>query len=114
MNICELISQLEDLKEQYGEEIDVRIAEQPRWPFENEISQVEVANLASETCDVCDGSEVEVDEDDREVPCSNCDGTGVHRKDGKTEDEWVVYIGEGQQLGYLPTAACNVLGWRDR
>lgn len=83
MTVRELINLLED----YDEHAEVRIAHQPRWPFEYSIGDV-VA---------CDGG----DDDER-------DDEDAAGEDGPP----VVYIGEGDQLGYLPGAAARELGWR--
>ncbi len=63
----------------------MRFAHQPRWAFEYSISDV---------------VEVELDRDDNGE---------YHNGRGVPE---VVYIAEGTQLGYLPGAASEVLGWR--
>lgn len=108
MNIREMIEQLEEIAQAHGDEIEVRIAEQPHWPFENSISQIVAVNLSEETCEVCQGSQ----EDDDGNKCDNCDGSGIYREENKTEDEFFVYIAEGQQIGYLPGAVSSELGWR--
>ncbi len=109
MNIQDLISELQDIVEQYGEDGEVRIAEQPRWSFENEINGIQVVNLSEETCEECEGTGEGMGDIDK---CSNCDGTGKYREGNKKEDEMVVYLEEGRQLGYLPGAVSEALGWR--
>lgn len=79
MTIEALIDELENLKNQLGEQTEVRFASQPAWPFEYSIRGVH-----------------HVRNDDEE-------------EDG--EDVNVVYLEEGTQLGYLPSAAKNELGW---
>lgn len=81
MNLRDLISELEDLAAEFGDDVDVRLAHQPRWAFEYAIDQV-----------------VGV------VTQNKRDGNG----------EAVVYLSEGQQIGYLPGAASVELGWSDR
>lgn len=44
MNLRELIEELERCAESYGDEVEVRLAIQPTWPFEHSIDQVEVDN----------------------------------------------------------------------
>lgn len=73
MNISELIERLEEYRDQFGEEAEVRLMTQQNWPFENAVEGV-VSGL-----DLNDSE----DEDDEDVS-----------KDG------VVYIVEGRQLGY--------------
>lgn len=73
MTIDELIERLEDYRDQLGGDTGVRLMTQQNWPFENGIR-----GLAS-------GEEIngEDDGDDEDV-----------------DEERVVFIVEGQQLGY--------------
>jgi hypothetical protein len=110
MNIRELIEALESVAQDHGDEVDVRIADQPAWPFEYEIGQVESVDLNNETCEVCEGKGVEGGE-----TCENCDGSGIYREEGSDgEPEMVVYISTANQIGYLPHAAVEALNWGDR
>lgn len=98
MNINELIETLEDLRETYGEDLDVRIASQPSWPFENEIAQVVVAEPRR--------GNLEWDDEDE----GYYDETGnFYTEDDLAEfeenNEPVAYIAEGRQIGYLPSHA---------
>ena len=78
MTIRELIELLEDAAVETGsDETEVRLASQPRWPFEYSIHGVGVATQHA------------ADEDDGE---------------DDDQEETVVYIGEGAQLGYLSKA----------
>lgn len=78
MTIRELIELLEDAAVETGsDETEVRLASQPNWPFEYSIHGVGVAEAH------------EADEEDG---------------DDEDQDEPIVYIGEGQQLGYLSQA----------
>ena len=73
MTLNELIERLEEYRDQLGEDAEVRLMTQQNWPFENTIT-----GLAS-------GAEInETDDDD----------------DEDVETDAVVYIVEGQQLGY--------------
>lgn len=76
MTICELIERLEEYRDEFGD-IEVRLMTQSHYPFENTI-----AGLAS-------GAEINAagDEDDPE-------------DDGDVDDDNVLYIVEGRQLGY--------------
>lgn len=73
MTLNELIERLEEYRDQLGEDAEVRLMTQQNWPFENTIT-----GLAS-------GAEINEanDDDDEDV-----------------EADAVVYIVEGQQLGY--------------
>lgn len=82
MTISDLISELEYLAEVMGDETEVRIASQPSWPFEYSIAGI----TSVEPNDVEDGDNGDVSEP-------------------------VVYLVEGNQIGYLPSAAKDLIGW---
>jgi hypothetical protein len=86
----DLIDALTDLADHYGDDTEVRLAQQPRWAFEYSIGEVAVAN----------GDDEDDDDDDDGEPAAAAAP--------------VVYIGEGQQLGYLDGAAARALGWSRR
>ncbi len=80
MTLNDLIERLEEYRDQLGEDTEVRLMTQQNWPFENAIT-----GLVS-------GAEIndaEADDDDEGVD----HGTDV-------ETDAVVYIVEGEQLGY--------------
>ena len=81
MNIRDLIEELEMIADENddGQEIEVRFASQPSWPFEYSIDGIVIAP--------------KFDDQDNDT--------------GQT----IVYLGEGQQLGYLPGVVKNELGW---
>ena len=66
------VSELKEILEHYDDDMEVRFASQPNWPFEYSI---------------LDAVMVHVDEED------------------------VIYLEEGRQLGYLPREAKEELGW---
>ena len=66
------VSELKEILEHYDDDMEVRFASQPSWPFEYSILDAVLAH---------------VDEED------------------------VIYLEEGQQLGYLPREAKEELGW---
>jgi hypothetical protein len=84
MTVNELIERLEEYRDEFGD-AEVRLMTQSNWPFENGI-----AGLAS-------GAEINAagDEDDPE-------------DDGDVDDDDVVYIVEGQQMGYGTKRAWEV------
>ena len=75
MTIDDLIQRLEQYREELGGECEVRLMTQPNWPFEQTIR-----GLAS-------GIEINERDDD--------DGD-----DADVDEDCVLYIVEGQQLGY--------------
>lgn len=91
MNVRDLIQLLED----YDEDTEVRIAEQPSWPFENDITDVVGISL-----DIDDMGNVIENEDDVEEGYVT-----------RTTTEEVVYLVEGRQIGYLPQPVKEQLGW---
>jgi len=73
MTISQLIELLEDYREEFGDDIEMRLMTQQSWPFENSI------------CGLTSGREMnETDDDD----------------DQDVADEQILYIVEGGQLGY--------------
>ena len=103
MTIGELIERLEEAKDAVGEDVEVRYASQPSWPFENNIREVHILGkherreLAIEAMREegmpQEQAEKEFDEEELE----------------NTED--VVYLEEGFQIGYLPGEAKDHIGW---
>ncbi|WDI40502.1 hypothetical protein [Bremerella sp. P1] len=82
MTIDELIQRLEDYRDEIGGDAEVRLMTQQNWPFENTIF-----GLAS-------GEEINADPDDED--------------DDDVEADQVLYICEGQQLGYGSKRAWEV------
>lgn len=74
MTIDELISRLEDYRDELGGDAEVRLMTQPNWPFENSV------------CGLVSGAELN-DGDGEEV-------------DADVADDVVVFIVDGGQLGY--------------
>ena len=85
MTVQELIWELQQLPQ----ELEVQLAHQPNWPFALRIGGV-----------VLDEG-FENDED-------NDDGYQISPEEGFTP---IVYIFEAGQVGYLPSSACDVIGW---
>jgi hypothetical protein len=104
MNIAQLIETLEDIKEQVGENTEVRFASQPNWPFEYSIRDVHPLTKEERR----DRAEEELrdqgmgQEEINEYMADNQEGL---------DGEDVVYLEEGSQLGYLPDEAREILGW---
>lgn len=77
MTIDDLIARLEEYRDQLGGETEVRLMTQQNWPFENSIyglaSGVEINDAA--------------DEDEQD-------------DDGDVDQDTILYIVEGSQLGY--------------
>ena len=90
MTLNDLIEQLTDLRTSLDDDADpeVRLAHQPRWPFEYSVGTVTLVGATGE---------VEEEED---------------REEEGDQDETIIYIGEGTQLGYLSGVASKELGWK--
>lgn len=98
-NIRDLIDTLEEIAQQHGDDVKVRLAQQPNWPFEYTIGEVVAVDFDAPEPD----SEEELSElEDAAVNAPRTRGTNVK-----------VYIGQGTQLDYLPGAASKALGWKD-
>jgi hypothetical protein len=85
MTIDELIARLEDYRDEIGGEAEVRLITQQNWPFENTI------------CGLASGAEINDFDEDEE------DGNDA-------TDDSVLYIVEGQQIGYGTKRAWDVAG----
>ena len=80
MTIDEMIARLKEYRDSLGGDAEIRLVTQPNWPFETTVQ-----GLVS-------GEEINsVDADD----------------DGDTEDDNIVYIVEGTQLGYASKRTCT-------
>ena len=75
MTLDELIDRLEEYRDELGGDAEVRLMTQQNWPFENTLAGVVSAE--------------EINEFDAEEFC-----------DEDVEDDQVVYLVEGNQLGY--------------
>jgi len=84
MTIDELIQRLEDYRNEIGGDAEVRLMTQQNWPFENKI------------CGLASGQEINASDDDDPD------------EDGDVEHDQVLYIVEGQQLGYGTKRAWDV------
>jgi hypothetical protein len=88
MTIDELISRLEECRDEFGGEAEVRLMTQQNWPFENGIHGVTSGR------EINQASEEDTDEDD----CDDAD------------DDATVYIVEGSQIAYGSKRAWDVCG----
>ena len=95
MTVEELIDELR----QYEPETEVRLAQQPHWPFEYALGRMVEVKLATDR---------DLDAlDDPDCP-EEARWEAQERIDGAPR---VVYLAEAEQLGYLPSAASAELGW---
>ena len=109
MNVRNLIGELETL----DGDMEVRIAMQPQWPFEHSLEMVAAPD--DDRYLVKDEDGWYVVQDSRERPEQIA---GPMESDGEAED-WlaehpvseVVYLVEGDQIGYLPGHAKRAAGW---
>ena len=92
MTLEDLVYELQKLVKEGYKDADVRWASQPRRPFEYEIDAVVQTTEQYET------------------------GYTDHTENGdpvpEVEEKDVIYLAEGRQIGYLPGAARDKLGWR--
>ena len=86
MTVDELIERLEEYRELIGGDTEVRLMTQQNWPFENSI------------CGIVSGKEIN-DAADEDNPGDDDD----------VDDDTIVYIVEGGQLGYGTKRAWEVL-----
>jgi hypothetical protein len=122
MTVGELIRELEG----FDQDKEVRLAQQPQWPFEYEIGEVGEWDPEDEYEIFPEFSEPGVLERVTQVGYEVCDQDREIVFSAETREEcerWVreriedekdgacVYIGEAAQLGYLPSGARRALGW---
>lgn len=105
MLVRELIAQLQGL----DENAEVRLAQQPSWPFEYDIDDVVQVDPPRVVTREAFGA---MDEDAQERTMADADEDRVVLLDeGQEAPESIVYIGEGTQLRYLPGGARDALNW---
>jgi len=86
------VGDLKAFLEEFDDEVEVRFASQPAWPFEYSIADVIFV--------------------DSNIPEPNEDGEIDLEKYYEEDDtNNIIYLVEGQQLGYLPSAVKEVIGW---
>jgi hypothetical protein len=100
MNVGDLKRALEDL----DDDLEVRWASQPSWPFEWEISDVQVFDLNQD-------QEDENAEFEEPSVHENPDSAGDEDGYDYVEPNEIVYLVEGNQIGYLPGYVKKGLGW---
>jgi hypothetical protein len=100
------VKELRDMLEEMPDDAEVRFAQQPSYPLEYTVRDVVQVDVNGMT-------------EDEELEVENiCEETGANRFDVEAnimngrEPEWVVYLVEGQQIGYLPGCAASEIGWR--
>lgn len=109
--IRELIQTLQQHADEHGEDCEVRLAQQPNWPFEYSIGEVVAVSL-DEYAEEREAIRAEM-RDPRNLAAGDRAALEERLSD-ITDDEpapVVVYLAEGHQLGYLPGAAQSGLGW---
>ena len=104
MTIGELIERLEEAKDAVGEDVKVRYASQPSWPFENNIREVHILGRF-------DRRELAIEAIQREEDVDREEAEKSIDEDELDNTEDVVYLEEGFQIGYLPDEAKDHIGW---
>ena len=103
MTINELIGCLEEAKKEMNGHAEVRFASQPSRPFEYSIAEVHKMSKKERKETAIEGmredglSEEEINENLEDYPLDY--------------EEDVVYLEEGEQIGYLPDDAKEMVGW---
>jgi hypothetical protein len=85
-SLGELIEALEELRSEFGDDAEVRLMTQQNWPFENSI------------CRITTGADINANDESYSSADEDSD-------DDDVESDNVIYIVEGQQLGYGSKAA---------
>lgn len=93
------VRDLKEMLDGLDEDLEVRFASQPNYPFEYSIDKVELVDLNGLT------------EKEFQEMCDEPEREGIDDVDEREVKE-VVYLSEGEQIGYLPPVVCETLGWR--
>lgn len=103
-----IVQELIELLSQMNPDAEVRLAQQPRWPFEHVAVSVVEVDLGAP-----DPEEVSLAEEVLGNPESSDEEREAARNQMAHDDSklTVVYIVEGSQIGYLPGSACKAIGW---
>lgn len=110
MLVSELISMLQEIVADAGdkgEELEIRWAAQPSWPFEYNIGEPVIVGEN-------DGQIEEFEEAKASgelTPEELADGQAEVNK-LEENNKFFVYLPEAGQIGYLPGPVCTLLGWR--
>lgn len=89
------VGELKELLQYLDDDMEVRLAHQPSWPFEYSIREGIVVDVNG-----CDPDE---------LPETDMEGS---RFVDEHEEKEILYLAEGRQLGYLPGVVTSALGWR--
>ncbi len=98
----------------YDCDAEVRLAFQPSWTFEHSIGAVggSSPSQAYEILREADDEWYVVANDGEQVAGASTQADAQAKLDELVgDDETVVYIAEGDQLGYLPATAKPAIGW---
>lgn len=106
------VGKLKELLDGIEDDVEVRLATQPNWPFMHGITDV----IVTEVPEIVTRDQFEaMDEVEQEFTVGRADNDEVLLLDvGEKPPVPVCYIAESSQLGYLPGDARNALGWNDR
>jgi hypothetical protein len=110
MKAVELISMLQDLVDnagEKGEEVEVRWASQPHWPFEYDIGDPVVVGENDGKLEDFEEAKATGGLTDEELEEGQAAADEM-----EANNTFVIYLPEGRQIGYLPGVASNALGWR--
>lgn len=116
------VGELRETLEGFEDDLEVRLATQPSWPFEWSVQSVDEYDAIARYSPFHDGDGWRVRYEDIDTgEMEICEGGPYASPDEALDDarenlvdpnatSHVVYIYEGEQLGYLPSGAKE--GWR--
>jgi len=117
------VSDLRDMLEGLDDNLEVRFAAQPNWPFEYSIDKVEVVNPNAPSDDEereyeeflsehFEARQIE-DPEEREAEIKKLRDGWIAMQESNEADNGleVVYLVEGNQIGYLPGIVASAIGW---
>jgi len=86
------VGDLKAFLEEFDDEVEVRFASQPAWPFEYSISDAVAVDFNTPEPD--EDGKIDLDKYYNEDDTNN-----------------IIYLVEGQQLDYLPSVVREAIGW---
>lgn len=116
MNVRELRRRLDEVED---DNVEVRIATQPHWPFEHEVENVVLTDKTDGLVPAVgeDGSWFIINPDDDDAieaghgPHPTEEAANAVLSKMREEQVRILYLSEGEQVGYLPGEARRALSW---
>lgn len=107
MTLKDLIDTLTDFAEEHGEDVEVRLAFQPSWPFEHSIGDIEVAMLRERSVATLDGPVVYIGEGKQLGYLPGAAGVALGWRESSDDDDDDACSDDGSGLSKCQCAVCR-------